>query len=256
MNDYIQLIDHEGAAWVKIYSVGTSEMNDYNRAGVNNGNWSRYGAVDTLDATLDEYKLERDRSFTFVLDKLDVDETGDALNAARALSRQTQEVVIPEVDRYTFGVICENAGHKPEAVELTSENIYDEISKATEALDEACVPAENRVLVVSPKTYRIMKKSKEIVLETEIGENMRIKGVIGNLDGMLVQRVASFVLPDDFGFLVLHKNAAIAPTKLESFKTHEDPPGIDGFLVEGRIVYGAFILKNKAKAIYYQAMTV
>ena len=91
MNDYIHLIDHEGAAWVKIYSVGTSEMNDYNRAGVNNGNWSRYGAVDTLDATLDEYKLERDRSFTFVLDKLDVD---DIIYDSFIISEQTREVLI------------------------------------------------------------------------------------------------------------------------------------------------------------------
>lgn len=42
--------------------------------------------------------------------------------------------------------------------------------------------------------------------------------------------------------------------KLESYKTHEDPPGINGTLVEGRICYDAFVLENKKKAIYYQAV--
>ena len=32
-----------------------------------------------------------------------------------------------------------------------------------------------------------------------------------------------------------------------------NPPGISGALVEGRICYDAFVLDNKAKALYYQA---
>jgi hypothetical protein len=52
--------------------------------------------------------------------------------------------------------------------------------------------------------------------------------------------------------MVVHPCATVAPTKLESYKTHQDPPGLSGALVEGRIVYDAFVLENKAKAIYYQ----
>ena len=56
------------------------------------------------------------------------------------------------------------------------------------------------------------------------------------------------------GFLIAHPSATVAPTKLESYKTHLDPPGISGQLVEGRIVYDAFVLENKAKALYYQTV--
>ena len=62
-------------------------------------------------------------------------------------------------------------------------------------------------------------------------------------------------LPKNFGFMVAHPCATVAPTKLESYKTHQDPPGISGNLVEGRIVYDAFVLDNKKKAIYYQEIT-
>ena len=97
-----------------------------------------------------------------------------------------------------------------------------------------------------------MKKNKEIVLNTEIGENMRIKGVVANLDGATVIKVPANRLPKNFGFMLCHPVATVAPTKLEDYRVHQDPPGISGELVEGRICYDAFVLDNKAKAIYYQ----
>ena len=66
---------------------------------------------------------------------------------------------------------------------------------------------------------------------------------------------ASNRLPKNFGFMMAHPCATVAPTKLEAYKTHQDPPGISGELVEGRICYDAFVLDNKKKAIYYQVQT-
>lgn len=54
--------------------------------------------------------------------------------------------------------------------------------------------------------------------------------------------------------MVAHPCATVAPTKLEDYKVHKDPPGISGSLVEGRICYDAFVLENKTEAIYYQAI--
>ncbi len=241
-----------GAHSVKIYKISTGAMNDYGRTGAKGGNWSRYGAVESLDATTEGFTLKKDRSFTFAIDALDTEETGDTLEAASALARQIREVVIPEVDNYTYGVMCANAGHKPDVIELTSENIYTEIIKASNALDNAEVPESDRVLVVTPDTYLLMKQCKAIVMETDIGNDMRIRGVIGNLDGMSVQKISASRLPENFGFMVAHPCATVAPTKLESYKTHADPPGISGTLVEGRVVYDAYVMENKAKAIYYQ----
>ena len=65
-------------------------------------------------------------------------------------------------------------------------------------------------------------------------------------------RIPSVRLPEDFGFMLAHPCATVAPTKLEDYRTHQDPPGISGELVEGRIVYDAFVLDNKKNAIYYQ----
>ena len=137
-----------GAHTVKVFKVTTSGMNDYGRNGPAAGNWSRYGAVGSLDATTEEMTLTKDRSFTFAIDKLDRDETLQQVAAASALARQQRVVVVPEVDSYVYGVMCTKAGTKAEAVELTKDNIYTEVLKGSEARarcypgsvhpDEAC----------------------------------------------------------------------------------------------------------------------
>lgn len=248
--------DWTGAHTVKVYKVGTSEMNDYDRNGntLGDGRWSRYGAIQDLDATTEEMTLKRDRSFTFTIDKLDADETGQQLQAASALARQMRQVVIPEVDAYTYGVMAANAGIKAEPAELTAENIYTEILKASEAMDNAEVPENGRNLVVTPATFALMKKCPDITIDSNIGNEMRLKGVIAMLDGFNVIKVPAVRLPENFGFMAAHAVATVAPTKLEDYTIHENPPGISGSLVEGRICYDAFVLDNKTKAIYYHAV--
>ena len=243
-----------GAHTVKAYKITTASMTDYGRSGPATGNWSRYGSVQGLDATTEEFTLKKDRSFTFAIDKLDKDETGDQLAAASALARQVREVVIPEVDTYVYGVMTSGAGHKPTATALTSTNIYTEIIKANNALDNAEVPETGRVIVVTPDVYILMKQCTDITMETDIGNDMRLKGVISNLDGAMVIKVPANRLPEKFGFMIAHPVATVAPTKLEDYKIHQDPPGISGELVEGRICYDAFVLDNKKSAIYYQAV--
>lgn len=246
--------DWSGAHTVKVYKVSTVAMEDYDRAGTGK-NVSRYGALQNLNATTEEFTLRKDRSFTFAIDKLDIDETGNQVGAAAALARQLREVVIPEIDEYVYKAMCDNAGTKPAAVALTAENIYDEIIKAGAVLDNAYVPDSERCLVVTPETLLLMKKNPLIESNSDIGQDMRLKGVISTLDGLSVLKVPSSRVPAGFGFMLCHPVATVAPTKLEEYKIHDNPPGINGSLVEGRICYDAFVLDNKTKAIYYQAVT-
>lgn len=243
-----------GAHTVKVYKISTATMNDYDREGTNEGN-SRYGTVASLNATTEEFTLSKDRSFTFAIDKMDNDETAQQLAGASALARQEREVIIPEVDTYVFNKMCTGAGNAPSAIELTETNIYDEILKASEALDNAEAPDTGRVLIVTPTTYKLLKQCPDITLDSDVAQEQRLQGVIAMVDGLSVVKVPAKRLPAQFGFMVCHKVATVAPVKLEDYKVYSDPPGISGDLVEGRIVYDAFVLENKKNAIYYQAVT-
>ena len=250
-----------GAHTVKVHKVNTVPMTDYDRDGSKVGKktgeaetvvWSRYGALGSVGNTLEEFTLTKDRSFTFVVDKLDKDETGGVLSGASALARQLREVIIPEVDTYVYGKMATGAGTKKTTVTLSPENIYDEIIEGNNALDNAYVPDTGRILVVTPDTHLLMKKCPDIIMETSVSAEMRLQGVIANLDGLTVIKVPKVRLPENFGFMIAHPVATVAPTKLEEYKVHQDPPGISGELVEGRIVYDAFVLDNKKMAIYYE----
>lgn len=133
-------------------------------------------------------------------------------------------------------------------------NLEQEFSEKLKGV-YAEVPETDRVLVVTPATYQLMKKSKDIILETDIGEDMRLRGVIGNLDGMSVQKVPANRLPEKFGFMVAHPSATVGPVKLEDYKIHTDTIYSSGAVVTGRICYDAFVLDNKKTGIYYQATT-
>ena len=172
--------DFIGTHSIKIYSVGTAPMNDYGRnttLGTGESEvLSRYGVIKDLATTVQEVSMEKDRSFTFVIDKEDEDETLGALNAGSALARQLREVVIPEVDKYTYAKMSANAG-KTVTESITNTNAYTSINAGTELFDEKMVPMEGRVVTCTPAFYTMLKQDKNAVLETETGQNMRIKGV-------------------------------------------------------------------------------
>lgn len=245
-NDY----DWTGAHTIKVHKVNTVSMNDYDRAGTGK-NTSRFGVLGKVENELEEFTLRKDRSFTFVIDKMDKDETGGVLSGASALARQQREIIIPEVDQYVYAEMAANAGTKVVDVTLTESNIYDEIIKGTEHLDDEDVPDTGRVLTVVPEVYRMMKKCPDLSLDCDVTEKQRLNGVIAMVDGMDVVKISKKRMPANAGFMICHPVATVAPTKLEDYRVHQDPPGISGELVEGRIVYDAFVLDNKKKAIYY-----
>lgn len=238
--------DFIGAHSIKIYSVGVAEMGDYGR---NKEGTSRYGTPKDLENEVQEVSMEQDRSFTFIIDKMDEEETLGAMNAGKALARQLKEVVIPEVDAYTYKKMADNAGTKVTET-ITDENAYDSIAAGNEVLDEGKTPAEGRVVTCTPAFNSHLKKDKNAVLETEIGQDMRIKGVVANMDGVTIQKVPSSLLPTKQNFILSHSVATTQAIKLADYKIHKDAPGVSGSLVEGRIYYTAFVRKNKKIAIY------
>lgn len=130
--------------------------------------------------------------------------------------------------------MASKAGHKPDAVTLTADNIYSSLMDASEGLDDAEVPEVGRVLLVTPATYALMKQSALIALDTDVGQEMRLRGVIGVLDGAAVVKVPAVRLPKNFGFMLAHPSATVNPLKLEDYTIHANPPGISGSLVWSR----------------------
>ena len=102
--------------------------------------------------------------------------------------------------------------------------------------------------------HALLKQAVEFD-HTEIGADMRARGVVAMLDGASVVKVPAVRLPAKFGFMLAHPSATVAPVKLEDFGIHNDTPLSSGTIVTGRVCYDAFVLDNKKTGIYYQATT-
>lgn len=96
--------DWIGVSTVNVYSIPTSAMNDYSLSGTN-----RYGTPEELGNETQEMTLKQDRSFTFTIDRKNYDDTMMVMEAGRALRRQIDEVVIPEVDTYRISTLVAGA---------------------------------------------------------------------------------------------------------------------------------------------------
>jgi N4-gp56 family major capsid protein len=239
--------DWEGVKTISVYDIPTVAMGNYTRTGT-----GRYGTPEELQNEKTDYTLSRDRAFTFAIDKGNFQETQMVMQAGKALARQIDEVIVPEVDIYRLAAMSAAgiAAGGTATVAVTKDNAYTSLLAATEFHAENKVPLTGRVAFVTPQFYNFLKLDSSFIKQSEIAQNILINGQVGEVDGIKIVMVPSVYLPANTAFIVTRQEATVAPKKLQDYKTHQDPPGINGWLVEGRQIYDAFVLKNKAKSIY------
>jgi len=245
--------DWSGVVTISVYGVGTVALTDYTRTGT-----SRYGTPTELQDTQQDMTLTKDRSFSMTIDRGNNTEQMMVKEANKALRRQVDEIIVPEVDAYRLAVMSA-AGIANGAVDTTAptnSTAYAKLLTAGEKLDEAKVPQTGRIAFVTPTFYSLLKQDNAFVLASEMGMKMKISGLVGEVDGVKIIKVPSNYFPANHSFILTHKVATVGPKKLETYKTHIDPPGINGHLLEGRIIYDAFVLDNKVNAIFVQKTAV
>lgn len=239
-NDY----DFVGVKTVNVYSIPTAPMNDYNAVGTN-----RYGTPEELENTVQEMTMSQDRSFTFTIDRGTYNDTQMSNAAGAALQRQIREVVVPEIDKYRFEKIVESAGTVKTGT-ISSENAYDEFLTGTAVLIDNNVPVVGTVAFVSSSFYKNVKEDSSFIRNGDMAQEMLVKGQIGTIDGIPIIVVPKSYLPEGVELIITNSAATTSPVKLSEYKIHDNPPGINGWLVEGRVYYDAFVLDNKSDAVY------
>ena len=223
-------------------------MNDYTRTGTN-----RYGNPEDLGTETQTLTITKDRSWTFVIDKGDKIQSQMVLEAGKAISRQIREVVIPEFDTYVFNTIAKAAydNGNTSATAATKSNAYELFLNAQEVLGNKNVPDKGRICFCSYKYANLLKQDPAFMRYGNQSQEMLIKGIMGEVDGVKIVKVPSSRLPEGTSFILTHPIAACAPKQLNEYKIHTDPVGVSGWVCEGRMIYDAFVLNNKADAIYY-----
>jgi N4-gp56 family major capsid protein len=175
------------------------------------------------------------------------------MDAGKACARQMSEVIIPAYDTYVFATLAKAATAKGNFKTETADkgNAYDKFLAAQENMGNKNVPDAGRVCLCSYGFANKLKQDPSFMRYGDMTQEMLIKGVMGEVDGVKIVKVPASRLPEGCNFILTHPMACVAPRQLNEYKVHTDPVGISGWLCEGRQLFDAFVLDNKADAIYY-----
>ena len=239
--------DWVGAMTVAVYSSNTAGLTDYTKSGT-----SRYGTPTEIAGTKQEMPITQDKAFSCVIDKATQEGTNGALqDAGKQLARQIEEVVTPTVDAYRIGKMATATGVTTSKTGAPSKSdAYAKFLAGTEALGDAKVPTTGRVAFVSYSFFNLLKQDGSFVKASDLGQQIAINGAVGMIDGVAIIPVPSSYLPENVYMVMAHKSCTVAPVKLAEYKIHENPQGISGVLIEGRVMFDAYVLNSKAKGIF------
>lgn len=245
-NDY----EFRGDRTCVCFSVPIAPLVNYSRSGI-----ARYGTPSDLVRNIQTMTVSQDKGFDFIIDKGDFVQSEYIMNPGAALGREIKEVVIPAFDTYCFGVMAKSAqdhGHYAATV-ITKSNAHEMLLNGIQHMNDRNVPVDNCVAFVTYSFMNLLLQDSSFVRYGDRSQDMITRGQIGVADGVEIVCVAPNRLPAGAAFLLVHKDAAVAPKQLEEYKTHEDPPGISGTLCEGRVLYDCFVFEEKSDGIYYHA---
>jgi len=237
--------DWDGVATVNVYSVGTAPLNDYAMSGSN-----RFGTADELGTSLQAMTLSQDKAFTFTIDRRNYEDSMMVLEAGRALRRQVDEIMIPAVDKYRISKLVAGAGTLGTGDPIDPTNAYDAFLDGVTTILNNKAPLAGTFALIGSNYFKSIRLDKSFIQASDLAQNMLIYGQVGAIENIPLIFVPTGYLPTDIEFVVTNRIAACSPVKLAEYKTHDNPPGINGWLVEGRVYYDAFVLNNKKGAIY------
>lgn len=244
-------ISFDGTNTVKVMKVTTTGLGDYSRAnGYAKGN---------VTVEWEPFTLTEDRSAELEVDRMDDEETlGQAFGAA--VSEFNRANVGPETDAFRFAKYAGLAGGSDTGALADGAAVIAALRKATTAMDEAEVTAEDRVLFITPTLKGIVDdmdttKSKEVFKRfaavIEVPQTRFYTGITLN-SGVDAWGYVKEGGAADINFLVVAKSAVVQAKKLALPKifTPDENQSKDAWKFQYRLYHDAMAYDNKKAGIY------
>lgn len=241
--------DWTGVDTVKLYTRGTFTMNDYDR----DGGANRYGNPENATTSIQSWQVAQDSSFSGVIDQLDNAQQMGVLKPGEVLAEQIRVEVIPEIDAYVLSVI-NTAGAAASRDDIVTDAA---VSAANAWVDFLAIRAdiqnneggsEGFKAVMLPSYYNFLKQSG-LVLDSDKGQTKLDSGDLGTVDGVAVRTAPSARLGASINMIITHPTVTTFADVLTDYTTHKNPVGINGWVVEGRVTYDAFVDTNLVNRI-------
>ena len=235
----------DGARTVKAIIPTTQSLTDYDATASAN----RFGTPAELQDTVATYEIAKNRSFSIVIDKENNTSQKMVKAAGEMMKYEVEDVMIPEFDAWCLGKWAAGAGQYHVNASLTKSNIVGEIADCLAALINYKTPTNGLIAWVGASNVSLLLQSPEFVNIDSLGKDATKKGILGEVHGVQIVRVPDSYLPAGVNFIMAHPRALLAPVKIKTLRILEDVQGFDGHVLEGRMMYDAFVVKVKEKAV-------
>lgn len=259
-------VKYSGGREVKIPTLSTDGLGDYDR----NSGYPR-GKV---SLTYQTKTMNMDRGIRFLLDRIDVDESGFIANATAAMSTFQSENVIPEVDAYRYSTLYKAiaAAGNSKAYKPTASTILSTVKNDITAIQDKYGAAE--LVIIMPFTVAdILDSTDKLQRQINVG-SFRQGGVdltVKTLNGIPIIRVPSARMFTDYNFLsgesafgfektddakpinwiICPRSAPIAVSKSDSIKIFDPQTtqGADAWTVEYRKFHDLWVKDKQLEAM-------
>jgi hypothetical protein len=238
----------DGVNAINVYTLTDPTMGNYTPNGAN-----RYGNPTEVQDTIQTFTLSRDRSWTNTIDMSNYQDTMEVRKPAKFLAQATKNVLVPEIDTYRLAALS-TAGATYNRDDIvadaatTASNAYTNFLDINADITNNEAPEDGRVAVMTPAYYNFLKQGG-FVLDSDKGQSKLDSGSLGTVDGCQVVICPSGRMPANTDLIITHPSVMCAPEKLKEFKVHTNAPGINGYLIEFRIRYDAFVDVNKIYSV-------
>jgi len=240
--------DWDGVNAINVYTLSDPTINDYVANGAN-----RYGNPSEVQDTKQTFTLSRDRSFSVTIDNLNLQDTMMVRQPGKYLAQVIKNKMVPEIDTYRIGVLFAagaTSGSRDDIVTdaaTTSSNAWSNFTAINADISDKEAPESGRVALMTAQYYNFLLLSG-FVLASNAGQSKNESGDLGTVDGVKVVVVPSGRMPSNCDLIITHPSVLVAPEKLRDYTIHKNPPGINGYQIDYRHRYDAFVDTNRVNA--------
>lgn len=261
-----QAVKFMNAQTLKLPRLSVSGYKDHNRAvlGFNAG---------TLSNDWEPKKLEHDRDIELFIDPMDVDETNLTLEMANIQNTFEEEQAIPEKDSYRYSKLYaeantyKTAGAVIDTTALDATTILKWFDEQMEKMNDQGVPAEGRMLYLTPAKYTLIKNAQQIQRTIDVRGAGAIDRRVTGLDNVSFVEVPSArfktlydftdgCVPDaaakQIHMILVHPSCVISRDKyayINVFTPGHDSRTADKYLYQNRYYTDTFLIERKAPGI-------
>ena len=207
-------------------------------------------APETLTTTEQTLTLSEAKYFNFSIDDVD---TAQAAGTVMEKAMERSAYALNDIaDTYILGLLAENAGTvigEDTPVDLTAENIYENIVALRLALDKNNVPTYQRSIVMPPEAYALLLQDARFTQAGgEVAENVLKNGFVGKIAGFEIFESNNCV--NDEGVWSITASVPSACTFVEQILETEAyrPESRFADAVKGLHVYGAKVTNPESVA--------